>query len=311
MTILVIAEHDNVSIKAATLNTLAAAQKIGADVDLLVAGFNCADAAAKAAQISGVRKVLVVDNEHLAHQLPEHTADAVGAALKTEAYSHVLFASSTVGKAAMPRVAAKLLVPAITEVCGVVSPDSFKRYIYAGGVLATVKTSAEVVVMTVRPTSFEAVAAEGGAAQIQNVEAQLTSRAFTFVSVEEHKADRPDLLTAKRVVAGGRGLLDESGFDALQVFADKIGAALGSTRAVVDMGLAANETQVGQTGKIVAPELYFAFGISGAIQHVAGMKDSKVIVAVNKDEEAPIFEMCDYYLLADAAEVLKELTQKL
>ena len=211
----------------------------------------------------------------------------------------------------MPRTAAKLGVSALTEIAGVISADTFKRYIYAGGVLATVKTSATPVVASVRATSFEAVPAEGGNAAVEKLSVTPSSRGFKFVSVEEAASDRPDLLTAKRVVAGGRGLFDEEGFAALDKLAEKMGAALGSTRAVVDMNLVPSETQVGQTGKIVAPELYMAFGISGAIQHVAGMKDSKVIVSVNKDAEAPIFEMSDYYLEADAVEVIKELTEKL
>ena len=311
MSILVIAEHDNVKIKASTLNTVTAAKVLGVDVDVVVAGFNCSEAVKAAAQIEGVRKVVAIDHEKLAHALPEHLSEAVVAAYKAGDYSHIFFASGTEGKAAMPRVAAMIGVPAITDVCAVESADTFKRYIYAGGVLATVKTSAHPVIATIRPTAFEAAGATGGTAAVETITVEFKARAFEFVGVEEMKSDRPDLLTAKRVVAGGRGLIDESGFDALQMFADKIGAALGSTRAVVDMGLTPNETQVGQTGKIVAPELYFAFGISGAIQHVAGMKDSKVIVAVNKDPEAPIFEMCDYYLEADAGEVLRQLTDKL
>lgn len=311
MSILVIAEHDNAKVKASTLNTVTAAKALTDDIDVLVAGFNCQGAVEGASQIAGVKKVIAVDSAELEHDLPEALGEAVVAAYKTGDYSHVFFASGTEGKAAMPRVAAVIGVPAITDVCAVVSADTFKRYIYAGGVLATVKTAAHPVVATIRPTAFEAAAATGGAAAVETLSVEFKARSFKFVGVEEVKSDRPDLLTAKRVVAGGRGLLDESGFDALQMFADKIGAALGSTRAVVDMGLTPNETQVGQTGKIVAPELYFAFGISGAIQHVAGMKDSKVIVAVNKDPEAPIFEMCDYYLEADAGEVLRELTDKL
>lgn len=312
MTILVIAEHDNAQLKSSTLSTLKAAFEIGGDVDVLVAGFNCADAAKATAAVPGVRKVFSVDGQAFDHCLPEALTDAVLAAVKAEGeVSHILFAAGTAGKAAMPRTAAKLGVSAVTEIAGVVSPDTFRRYIYAGSVLATVKTSAKPVVATVRATSFEAVPAEGGSAAVEALSVEATSRGFAFVSVEEVKSDRPDLLTAKRVVAGGRGLFDEEGFAALEKLADKMGAALGSTRAVVDMGLVPSETQVGQTGKIVAPELYMAFGISGAIQHVAGMKDSKVIVAVNKDPEAPIFEMADYYLEADAVETIRALTEKL
>lgn len=311
MTILVVAEHDNASLKNSTLHTLECARRIGGEVSLLVAGSGCEAVAREAARIAGVARVYLCDAPELAHQLPEVLARTLEALVRAKGFGHVLFATGTVGKAAMPRLAGLLDRPAITDVCAVIAPDTFKRYIYAGGVLATVKTTADVVLATVRPTAFEAVPAEGGDAQIETVAAQTGVRGFDFVSVEEVKSDRPDLLTARRVCAGGRGLFDEAGFAALQELADKMGAAVGSTRAVVDMGLAANETQVGQTGKIVAPELYFAFGISGAIQHVAGMKDSKVIVAVNKDPEAPIFEMCDYYLEADAVEVIKELTAKL
>lgn len=311
MTILVIAEHNDAQLKSSTLNALKAAFELGNEVDVLVAGHQCEGAAKAAAAVAGVRKVLVADNQALGHCLPEALTDAVLAAQSAGGYSHVLFAAGTAGKAAMPRTAAKLGVSALTEIAGVVSSDTFKRYIYAGSVLATVKTAAVPVVATVRSTSFEAVGAEGGCAAIEPLAVSVSSRGFAFVSLEEVKSDRPDLLTAKRVVAGGRGLFDEEGFTALDKLADKMGAAVGSTRAVVDMNLVSSETQIGQTGKIVAPELYMAFGISGAIQHVAGMKDSKVIVAVNKDAEAPIFEMSDYYLEADAVEVIKELTDKI
>ena len=287
MTILVIAEHNDAQLKSSTLNALKAAFELGSDVDVLVAGQSCEGAVKQAAAVAGVRKVLVAQGEAFNHCLPEALTDVVLAAQQAGGYSHILFTAGTSGKAAMPRTAAKLGVSALTEIAGVISADTFKRYIYAGGVLATVKTTATPVVASVRATSFE------------------------FVSVEEVASDRPDLLTAKRVVAGGRGLFDEEGFAALDKLAEKMGAALGSTRAVVDMNLVPSETQVGQTGKIVAPELYMAFGISGAIQHVAGMKDSKVIVSVNKDAEAPIFEVSDYYLEADAVDVIKELTEKL
>ncbi len=311
MTILVIAEHSDAHLKPSTLNALKAAFEIGGDVDVLVVGSNCSGAAAEAAKAAGVRKVLTVDGPAFAHCMPEAMADAVCAAQAAGSYSHILFTAGTSGKAAMPRTAAKLGVSALTEIAGVVSADTFKRFIYAGSVLATVKTSATPVVASVRSTSFEAAAAEGGNAAVEALAVEATSRGFKFVSIEEVESDRPDLLTAKRVVAGGRGLFDEEGFAALDKLADKLGAAVGSTRAVVDMSLVPSETQVGQTGKIVAPELYMAFGISGAIQHVAGMKDSKVIVAVNKDPEAPIFEMADYYLESDAVDVIKELTDKL
>ncbi len=286
MQILVIAEHDNAQLKSSTLNALTAAFAVAGDVDVLVAGASCSGAASAAAACVGVRKVLVADDVTLAHQLPEAMTDVVVAAAKAGGYSHIFFTSGTSGKAAMPRVAAKLGVSALTEVSAVVSPDTFRRFIYAGSVLATVKTTDTTVVATVRSTSFDSASSEGGSAAVEALPVSITSRGFNFVSIEEQKSDRPDLLTAKRVVAGGRGLFDEEGFAALDALAVKLGAAVGSTRAVVDMSLVPSETQVGQTGKIVAPELYFAFGISGAIQHVAGMKDSKVIVAVNKDPEA-------------------------
>ena len=311
MPILVIAENDNASLKASTLNTITAAKAISSDIDVLVCGKGCEAPAKAAAAVAGVRKVYNADCEELAHRLPEAMAEAVHAALQKDAYTHVFFTSSTAGKAAMPRLAGLLGVSALTDVCGVESADTFKRYIYAGGVLATVRTTANPVIATIRPTAFEAAAAQGGSAVVEPLAVQFKSRGFAFVSEEAQLSDKPDLLTARRVVAGGRGLIDEAGFAALEAFADKIGAAVGSTRAVVDMGLAPNESQVGQTGKIVAPELYFAFGISGAIQHVAGMKDSKVIVAVNKDNEAAMFDYADYYLEADAVEVIKELTSKL
>lgn len=311
MTILVIAEHDNAQLKSSTLSALKAAFEIGSEVDVLVAGSGCRTVAEALAAVPGVSKVLLVDAPALDHCLPEALCDAVQTIQQTGSYSHILFTAGTSGKAAMPRLAAKLGVSALTEIAGVLSADCFRRYIYAGSVLATVKTSASPVVASVRATSFEAVPANGGNAPIETQEVGFTSRGFRFTSLEEVKSDRPDLLTAKRVVAGGRGLFDEEGFAVLEGLADKLGAAVGSTRAVVDMNLVPSETQVGQTGKIVAPELYMAFGISGAIQHVAGMKDSKVIVAVNKDSEAPIFEMSDYYLEADAVEVIKELTAKL
>lgn len=311
MPILVIAENDNASLKASTLNTIAAARAISDDVDVLVCGQQCAEAAQAAAAAAGVRKVYCADAPALSHRLPEAVAEAVQEVLKKDAYTHVFFVSSTTGKAAMPRLAGTLGVSALTDICGVDSADTFKRYIYAGGVLATVKTTATPVIATVRPTAFPAVEAAGGCASVETVSVTFKHRAFEFVSEAAQLSDKPDLLTARCVVAGGRGLIDEAGFAELNKLADKLGAAVGSTRAVVDMGLVPNETQVGQTGKIVAPELYFAFGISGAIQHVAGMKDSKVIVAVNKDPEAPIFEMCDYYLEADAVETIKALEAKL
>lgn len=312
MTVLVIAEHDNAGLKGATLSLVAAAKKLSDTVDILVAGTGCGAAGEAAAKVGGVTKVLVTDDAKLAHFEAEALGHAVAAAVKTGGYTHVLFAAGSSGKAAMPRAAVELAAPAVSEVTDVVSADTFRRFIYAGGVLATVKVTGSPVLMTVRPTAFEPVASEGGSAAVQPFAVTFDGiRQFDFVNLTQTKSDRPDLVSAKRIVAAGRGVLDEAGFAAVEKLADVIGAAVGSTRALVDQQIAPSETQVGQTGKIVAPELYFAFGISGAIQHIAGMKDSKVIVAVNNDAEAPIFEMCDYGLVADANTVVKELTEKL
>lgn len=312
MTVLVIAEHDNAGLKGATLSLVAAAKKLSDTVDILVAGTGCGAAGEAAAKVAGVTKVLVTDDAKLAHFEAEALGHAVAAAVKAGGYTHVLFAAGSSGKAAMPRAAVELAAPAVSEVTDVVSADTFRRFIYAGGVLATVKVTGSPVLMTVRPTAFEPVASEGGSAAVQSFAVSFDGiRQFDFVNLTQTKSDRPDLVSAKRIVAAGRGVLDEAGFAAVEKLADVIGAAVGSTRALVDQQIAPSETQVGQTGKIVAPELYFAFGISGAIQHIAGMKDSKVIVAVNNDAEAPIFEMCDYGLVADANTVVKELTEKL
>lgn len=312
MTVLVIAEHDNTGLKGATLSLVAAAKKLSDTVDILVAGTGCGAAGEAAAKVAGVTKVRVTDDAKLAHFEAEALGHAVAAAVKTGGYTHVLFAAGSSGKAAMPRAAVELAAPAVSEVTDVVSADTFRRFIYAGGVLATVKVTGSPVLMTVRPTAFEPVASEGGSAAVESFAVTFDGiRQFDFVNLTQTKSDRPDLVSAKRIVAAGRGVLDEAGFAAVEKLADVIGAAVGSTRALVDQQIAPSETQVGQTGKIVAPELYFAFGISGAIQHIAGMKDSKVIVAVNNDAEAPIFEMCDYGLVADANTVVKELTEKL
>ena len=312
MTVLVIAEHDNAGLKGATLSLVAAAKKLSDTVDILVAGTGCGAAGEAAAKVAGVTKVLVTDDAKLAHFEAEALGHAVAAAVKAGGYTHVLFAAGSSGKAAMPRAAVELAAPAVSEVTDVVSADTFRRFIYAGGVLATVKVTGSPVLMTVRPTAFEPVASEGGSAAVESFAVTFDGiRQFDFVNLTQTKSDRPDLVSAKRIVAAGRGVLDEAGFAAVEKLADVIGAAVGSTRALVDQQIAPSETQVGQTGKIVAPELYFAFGISGAIQHIARMKDSKVIVAVNNDAEAPIFEMCDYGLVADANTVAKELTEKL
>ncbi|MCJ1884432.1 FAD-binding protein [Pseudomonas sp. LA21] len=305
MAILVIAEHNNGALGAATLNTVAAAQKIGGDVVVLVAGQNVGGVAEAAAKIAGVSKVLVADNAAYAHQLPENVAPLIAELGK--GYSHVLAAATTNGKNFLPRVAALLDVDQISEIIEVVSADTFKRPIYAGNAIATVQSSAAVKVITVRGTGFDAVAAEGGSAAVEAVSGPADAGKSAFVGEELAKSDRPELTAAKIVVSGGRGMGNGDNFKILYALADKLGAAVGASRAAVDAGFVPNDMQVGQTGKIVAPQLYIAVGISGAIQHLAGMKDSKVIVAINKDEEAPIFQVADYGLVADLFEAVPEL----
>ncbi|MBN8454565.1 FAD-binding protein [Accumulibacter sp.] len=309
MAILVIAEHDNSSIKAATLNTVTAATKLGGEIHLLVAGSDCADAAAAAARISGVGKVLLVDAPHYAAQSPENVAAlVVGMAA---GYSHLLAAATTVGKNCMPRVAALLDVAQISEISGVESPDTFVRPIYAGNVVATVQSADPVKVITVRATAFEA-AGEGGSAAIETAPAGADLGLSRLLGRELTKSERPELTAAKVIVSGGRGMGNGENFHRLlEPLADKLGAALGASRAAVDAGFVPNDYQVGQTGKIVAPQLYIAVGISGAIQHLAGMKDSKIIVAINKDAEAPIFQVADYGLVADLFEVVPALQAEL
>ncbi|MCP1644160.1 electron transfer flavoprotein alpha subunit [Pseudomonas citronellolis] len=305
MAILVIAEHNNGVLGAATLNTVAAAQKIGGDVAVLVAGQNVGAVAEAAAKIAGVAKVLVADNAAYAHQLPENVAPLVAELGK--GYSHILAAATTNGKNYLPRVAALLDVDQISEIIDVVSADTFKRPIYAGNAIATVQSSAPVKVITVRTTGFDAAAAEGGSAAVEQVSGPADAGKSAFVGEELAKSDRPELTAAKIVVSGGRGMGNGDNFKILYALADKLGAAVGASRAAVDAGFVPNDMQVGQTGKIVAPQLYIAVGISGAIQHLAGMKDSKVIVAINKDEEAPIFQVADYGLVGDLFELVPEL----
>ncbi|WP_425317594.1 electron transfer flavoprotein subunit alpha/FixB family protein [Pseudomonas nitroreducens] len=310
MAILVIAEHNNGALGAATLNTVAAAQKIGGDIAVLVAGQNVGGVAEAAARIAGVAKVLVADNAAYAHLLPENVAPLIAALVNGEGgkiYSHVLAAATTNGKNFLPRVAALLDVDQISEIIEVVSADTFKRPIYAGNAIATVQSSAAVKVITVRGTGFDAVAAEGGSAAVEAVSGPADAGKSAFVGEELAKSDRPELTAAKIVVSGGRGMGNGDNFKILYSLADKLGAAVGASRAAVDAGFVPNDMQVGQTGKIVAPQLYVAVGISGAIQHLAGMKDSKVIVAINKDEEAPIFQVADYGLVADLFEAVPEL----
>lgn len=305
MAILVIADHTNAALGAATLNTVSAAKAIGGDVDVLVAGAGCAEVAAAAAKIEGVNKVLVADNAAFGHQLPENVAPLIADLGK--AYSHILAPATTTGKNVLPRVAALLDVDQISEIIAVESADTFKRPIYAGNAIATVQSSAPIKVITVRATGFDAAPAEGGSAAVEEVANAADAGISSFVSEELAKSDRPELTSAKVVISGGRGLQNGENFEMLYKLADKIGAAVGASRAAVDAGFVPNDMQVGQTGKIVAPQLYIAVGISGAIQHLAGMKDSKVIVAINKDEDAPIFQVADYGLVADLFDVVPEL----
>jgi len=310
MTILVIAEHDNASIKGATLNTVAAAQKLGGEIHVLVAGHNAQGAAEAAAKIAGVSKVLLADAPQLAEGLAENVEATVLNVAKD--YSHIVAPATAYGKNVAPRIAAKLDVAQISEITAVVSSDTFERPIYAGNAIATVQSGDAIKVITVRATGFDAVAAEGGSASVEKIEAALDAGVSQFVNREVTKLDRPELTSANIIVSGGRGLgSGENYTKVLEPLADKLGAALGASRAAVDAGYVPNDYQVGQTGKIVAPQLYVAVGISGAIQHLAGMKDSKVIVAINKDPEAPIFSVADYGLVGDLFTLVPELVTAL
>ncbi|MDB4261008.1 FAD-binding protein [Porticoccaceae bacterium] len=309
MSILVIAEHDNSSLKPATLNSVTAAQAIGDDINILVIGSNCQGAAEQAAQVAGISKVLVADNAAYGHQLAENVAPLI--AEVGAAYSHVLATATTTAKNILPRAAALMDVQAISEISAVVSADTFKRPIYAGNVIATVQSSDAIKVLTVRGTAFDAAPAEGGSAAIEAVASAHDAGKSEFKGEEVAKSDRPELTAAKIVVSGGRGMGNGDNFSMIYSIADKLGAGVGASRAAVDAGFVPNDMQVGQTGKIVAPDLYVAVGISGAIQHLAGMKDSKVIVAINKDEEAPIFSVADYGLVADLFTALPELDSAL
>ncbi|UVW33993.1 FAD-binding protein [SAR92 clade bacterium H455] len=309
MSILVIAEHDNSSLKPATLNSVTAAQAIGGDIDILVIGSDCQGAAEQAAQVAGISKVLVADNGAYGHQLAENVAPLI--AEVGAAYSHVLATATTTAKNIMPRAAALMDVQAISEISEVVSADTFKRPIYAGNVIATVQSSDAIKLLTVRGTAFDAASAEGGSATIEAVASAHDAGKSEFKGEEVAKSDRPELTAAKVVISGGRGMGNGDNFSMIYSIADKLGAGVGASRAAVDAGFVPNDMQVGQTGKIVAPDLYVAVGISGAIQHLAGMKDSKVIVAINKDEEAPIFSVADYGLVADLFTALPELESAL
>jgi electron transfer flavoprotein alpha subunit len=310
MTSLVIAEHDNASIKGATLNTVTAAAQCGGDVHVLVAGHNAGEAAKAAAAIAGVAKVIHADAAYFEHGLAENMAAQVLAIASN--YSHIVFPATASGKNIAPRVAAQLDVAQISDITKVESPDTFERPIYAGNAIATVQSTDATKVITVRTTGFDPAAATGGSAAVETAAATADSGKTTFVGSEIAKSDRPELTAAKIIVSGGRALGSSEKFDEVMTpLADKLGAALGASRAAVDAGYAPNDWQVGQTGKIVAPQLYIAAGISGAIQHLAGMKDSKVIVAINKDPEAPIFSVADYGLEADLFDAVPELVAKL
>ncbi|MEX1237662.1 MAG: FAD-binding protein [Pseudomonadales bacterium] len=309
MSILVIAEHDNKSIKPVTLVTVAAAKEIGGDIEVLVAGAGCSAAADAAAKIEGVSKVLLADNEVYAHHLAENMAELVTEIGKD--YSHILSPTTTSGKKFMPRAAALLDVAQISDISGVVSEDTFERPIYAGNAVATVQSSDAIKVITVRGTAFDPVPAEGGSASVEALDIVKDAGLSTWVKEDIVKLVRPELTAARIIISGGRGMQNGENFSLLESVADKLGAAIGASRAAVDAGFVPNDMQVGQTGKIVAPELYIAVGISGAIQHLAGMKDSKVIVAINKDEDAPIFQVADYGLVADLFKAVPELDSML
>ncbi len=308
MTALVIAEHDNASLKGSTLNTVTAAAQAGGDVHVLVAGHNAKAAADAAAQIAGVTKVLLADAPHFADGLAENVAEQALAIARD--YTHILAPATAYGKNILPCVAARLDVAQISEITKVDSADTFERPIYAGNAIATVQSSDAIKVITVRTTGFDA-AATGGSAAVESLTAVADSGKSSFVSREVAKSDRPELTAAKIIVSGGRGMGSSESFKILEPLADKLNAAMGASRAAVDAGYVPNDWQVGQTGKIVAPQLYIAVGISGAIQHLAGMKDSKVIVAINKDEEAPIFSVADYGIVGDLFEVVPELVKQL
>ena len=309
MTALVLAEHDNQHIRASTLNTVTAAAKAGGDVHILVVGNGCGAAAAQAAKVNGVTKVLLAEAPHFADGLAENVAAQVLAVAKN--YSHVFAPATAYGKNILPRVAASLDSAQVSDIISVESADTFTRPIYAGNAIATVQVADAVKVITARPTNFDAAASQGGSAAVETIAAVADSGLSSFVSRDIARSDRPELQGAKVVVSGGRGIGSAENFKLLEALADKLNAAMGASRAAVDAGYAPNDWQVGQTGKVVAPQLYIAVGISGAIQHLAGMKDSKVIVAINKDPEAPIFSVADYGLVADLFEAVPELVKEL
>ena len=308
MKALVVAEHEYGELKPETAKTLSAAHKVGADIDVLLVGENLSDAAEQASKLSGVSRVLVADSSDYAHQLAENTADLI-LSLAGD-YSHLFASATTTGKNIMPRVAALLDKAQVSDIIDVIDADTFKRPIYAGNAIATVKSLESVHVITVRASAFDALSSDGSAS-IEKIDNSMASTNSEFVSKEQTESERPELTAADVVISGGRGMQNGDNFKLLEGIADKLGAAIGASRAAVDAGFVPNDMQVGQTGKIVAPDLYIAVGISGAIQHLAGMKDSKVIVAINKDPEAPIFQVADYGLVADLFDVLPELEAKL
>ena len=305
MTTLVIADHDNNELKASTLSVVAAAQAVGGDIAVLVAGQGCAAVGEQAAKVAGVGKVLVCDDAAYANQLAENVTPLIQSIAGD--YSHLMFSNTASGKNIMPRVAAKMDVAGISDITDVISEDTFVRPIYAGNAMLTVQSKDSCKLITVRTTAFEGVASEGGSASIDSIAAAETNGKVTWVGQELTKSDRPELTSASIVVSGGRGMQNGENFAMLDSVAEKLNAAVGASRAAVDAGFVPNDYQVGQTGKVVAPDLYIAVGISGAIQHLAGMKDSKVIVAINKDEEAPIFQVADYGLVADLFDAIPEL----
>ena len=309
MAVLVLAEHDNKALKSATLHAVTAAAKIDADVTILVAGQGCRAVADAAAKVAGVKKVLLAESPALEHALAEPLAALI--VQLAPAYSHILAAATTTGKNALPRAAALLDVAQLSDIAGVESPDTFVRPIYAGNAMATVQSKDAKKIITVRQTAFDAAAAQGGNASIEAVAAGPDAGLSSYIGAELTKSERPELTAARIVVSGGRGMQSGDNFKLLEAVADKLGAAVGASRAAVDAGFVPNDYQVGQTGKVVAPELYIAVGISGAIQHLAGMKDSKVIVAINKDEEAPIFQVADYGLVADLFKAVPEFADEL
>jgi electron transfer flavoprotein alpha subunit len=309
MTALVLAEHDNKNFNAATLHAITAAGAVGGDIHILVAGAGCQSVAEQAAKVGGVAKVLLADDASLEHLLAENVAPLI--AKLAANYDHVLAVATTSGKNVMPRAAALLDTQQISEIVAVEGPDTFLRPTYAGNAMTLVKSGDKVKMITVRATGFEPAAADGGSAAIENVSGAGDSGLSKFVGREVHKSERPELTSARIVVSGGRGMQSGENFKLLEAVADKLGAAVGASRAAVDAGFVPNDYQVGQTGKIVAPELYIAVGISGAIQHLAGMKDSKVIVAINKDEDAPIFQVADYGLVADLFQAMPEFADAL